>query len=85
MIMSKATRVEVRVFGRQLKRGMTLVNRWKEHNWPAGTRHLTVLHDVRSLAFFILEDQTGKTTWMRTRTLLERYRVEPSLDYRRGV
>lgn len=82
--MSSISRAEVRAFGRRLKRGMTLVNRWREHGWPATTRQLTVIRDVRSLAFFILEDQTGKVTWMRTRTLLERYRVEPSLDYRRG-
>lgn len=83
--MSKATRAEVKDFGQQLKRGMTLVNRWKEHHWPAGVRQLTVTHDVPGRAFFILQDQTGKTTWMRTRTLLERYRVVPSLDYRRGA
>jgi hypothetical protein len=73
MIMNKATRPQVKRFGEELGRGDTLVNRYKEHGWMGGERELTVLHDVPGRAFFILKDQDGKVTWMRTRTLLERY------------
>lgn len=71
--MVKASRAQVKAFGLELARGDKLVNRYKEHGWMGGERELTVLHDVPGKAFFILQDQDGKTTWMRTRTLLERY------------
>lgn len=74
----KPTRDEVRAAGTLLSRGDVLYNRWQEHQWGPAERVLTVVADVRSMPFFILEDETGKTVWMRTRTLLTRYRLHPS-------
>lgn len=71
--MSKATRAEVKRFGQEVARGDHFINRYKEHGWMGGERELVVLHDVPGRAFFILQDQDGRTTWMRSRTLLERY------------
>lgn len=77
------TRAEVRRFGKMLKKGDRLANRFKEHGWERVERVLTVLHDVPGRAFFILQDEDGKTTWMRTRTLLQRYTLLPKPGPRR--
>lgn len=79
------TRAEVRRFGKMLKKGDRLANRFKEHGWERVERVLTVLHDVPGRAFFILQDEDGKTTWMRTRTLLQRYTLLPKPGPRRGT
>ena len=72
------TRAEVRRAGEILSRNDTLYNRYQEHQWPAYERVLVVVQDVRGTPFFILQDMTGRTTWMRTRTLLKRYALHPS-------
>lgn len=68
------TRAEVRAFGKEVSKGQVFTNRWSEHQWVPGERRLTVVADVPGKAFFILEDQYGATTWMRSRTLMRRYR-----------
>lgn len=78
-----ATRAEVRAFGKKIRKGDQFVNRYSEHGSPKGYRRLEVLLDVRSTPLFVLKvvsdsarpGTVGKTTTMRTRTLLERYDV----------
>jgi len=72
------TRNDVREAGKLLSKGDVLYNRWNEHGIESGMRELVVVADVRGTPFFILEDNSGKTTWMRTRTLLKRYKLHPS-------
>ena len=73
------TRAKVREAGKLLVKGDVLYNRWDEHGVEAGHRELVVVADVRKSPFFVLDDVfNGKTTWMRTRTLLKRYKLHPS-------
>ncbi len=67
------TRSEIRAFGRRVRKGDGFVNRFQEHGYPPFTRYLTVTLDVRRLALFVLTDDNGKTTALRTRTLMTRY------------
>ena len=69
----KPKRNEIRAFGKATHRGDRFVNRFRHHQYPAGTRYLTVESDVRGLPLFVLKDSHGKTTTMRSRTLMERY------------
>ena len=72
--MAKATNADVRAFGKKIQKGDRFTNRWEEHGHGPGTRTLDVQLDIRGTAYFVLRDAyTGKTTVMRTRTLLERY------------
>lgn len=73
---------EVRTFGKLVRRGDRFRNRYREHDTAPYVRELQVVNDVRGLPFFIVKvtrnpihpDQVGKVTWMRGRTLLERYK-----------
>lgn len=67
------TRSEIRAFGRKVKRGDQFRNRFVEHGRPPYARLLTVTLDIRRTALFVLTDARGKTTVMRTRTLMTRY------------
>lgn len=76
-----ATRAEVRAFGKKIRRGDVFVNRYSEHGAPKGTRRIEVALDVRGTPLFVVKtlasltkpSQVGKTSTMRTRTLLERW------------
>jgi hypothetical protein len=71
----KFTRAEIKEFGAHLQKGDVLVNRYQEHKLPPAARQLTVVQDVPGRAFFILQDQDGAVTWMRTRTIMARYNI----------
>ena len=72
--MAKATSAEVRAFGKKIQKGDRFTNRWEEHGHRPHSRTLTVELDIRGTAYFVLRDgTTGKTTVLRSRTLLERY------------
>ena len=75
------TRSEIRAFGRKVRRGDVFVNRFEEHGRPPFTRQLVVTLDIRRTALFVLEDADGKSTVMRSRTLMTRYLARPDRGF----
>ncbi len=79
-----ATRAEVRAFGKKIRKGDRFRNRFSEHGSPKGERLIEIVLDVRSTPLFVVKNlandarpgTVGKTTTMRTRTLLERYTLQ---------
>jgi hypothetical protein len=72
--MNLPTRAEVRAFGKTIQKGDRFLNRWQEHDHAPRTRLLEVVLDLRGTAFFALKDvHTGRTTVMRSRTLMRKY------------
>jgi hypothetical protein len=72
-------RAEVRRFGREVKRGDLFTNRFREHGLQPYHREVEVVLDVRSTALFVVKDlSSGKSTVMRSRTLMMRWaRLSP--------